>query len=86
MVLPLGIKGVSEAALALQWKQRELKRHSGKLQHDKKVSFKTYLLFICLFYLFLAASGLSCGMWDLSFWRGSFSLVVTCGFQGAWAL
>ena len=37
------------------------------------------LLFIYLFYLFLAALGLSCGTRDLSLRRGL--LVVTCGFS-----
>ena len=43
-------------------------------------------LFIYLFYLFLAALGVSFRMWDLSLWRVGFSLVVAHGLQGAWAL
>ena len=56
--------------------------------------FKIDLLFIYLFYLFLAASGLSCGTQYLSLRRTGFSLVVACGsslvvvhrLQGAGAL
>ena len=33
------------------------------------------------FYLFLAASGLSCHMWDLSLWCMDFSLVVAWGLS-----
>ena len=44
-----------------------------------------YLFFffedLFLINLFLAASGLSCGMWDLSLWHTGFSLVVACGFS-----
>ena len=43
------------------------------------------ILFIYLF-LFLAASGLCCGMQDLSLRRTGFSLVVARGLQGVWAL
>ena len=39
-----------------------------------------YLFFkIYFIYLFLAVSGLSCGMWDLRCGTGSF--VVACGFS-----
>ena len=39
-----------------------------------------------LFYLFLAALGLSCGTRDLLLWHVGFSLVVACSLQGTWAL
>ena len=61
------------------------------------IFFKIYYLFIYLFNLFLAASGLSCGMRDfhrgmrdLLLQRAGFSLVVHAGFLfsscGTWAL
>ena len=44
-------------------------------------SLLVQIIFITLknIYLFLAASGLSCGTRDLSLWRTGFSLVVVCG-------
>ena len=60
---------------------------------DASFFLKTYYLFMYLFTLFLAASGLSCGMRDLSLWRtgsslwcAGFTLVVVHSLQGAWAL
>ena len=41
---------------------------------------KLFYLFIYLF-IYLAALGLRCGMWDLSLWHVGFSLVVSCGFS-----
>ena len=38
-----------------------------------------YNLMFFFFFFSLAASGLSCGTWDLLLWRGGFSLVVACG-------
>ena len=48
-----------------------------------------HFIFIYLFiYLFMAASGLSCGAGDLSLWYTGFSLVVACGLSscGTWAI
>ena len=42
--------------------------------------FYLFILFIYFIYI-LAASGLSCGTWDLSLRRAGFSLVVACGFS-----
>ena len=46
---------------------------------SNEVTFNKYVLQAFLFfniYLFLAASELSCGTWDLSLWHAGFSLVV----------
>ena len=37
-------------------------------------------------YLSLAASGLSCGIWDLSLWHSGVSLAMVPVFQSTWAL
>ena len=49
-------------------------------------------MYVCM-YVFLAASGLSGGLWDFSLWHegsllrhAGFSLVVVRGFQSTWAL
>ena len=42
-------------------------------------------IFIYLFILFLALSGLSCSMWDLSLQCMGLSLVVARELQSAWA-
>ena len=53
------------------------------------VSFNIYLFCLFIFFIFLAASGLSCGMQDLLFQCAGLSLVVACRFSlsncGVWA-
>ena len=65
------------------------------ISHFRAIINDTIFLFFILFYLFtfMAASALSCSMWDLSLWHvGSslrhlgFSLVVVRGLQSTWAL
>ena len=44
------------------------------------------IIILKFIYVFFAALGLSCSMWDLSFWYAG-SVVVACGLSscGAWA-
>ena len=46
----------------------------------------TYLFYLLIFFIFLAALGLSCSMQDLLLWRTGLSLVVAHGLPSAWAL